>query len=151
MNDQEIKKVKKPILRPLTVECFYEWTISGGKCNKSFEVKYNIFRGEHVKRNNWSYWTEKEEDEGKYICNDCLVKLYRSKYTFWETVTNEKKRKIMCAYANNGLRAKKIQCDGTGCDEYSCCLGCKCCVQKSQKVNELLTKLAKKKSIVRSL
>jgi hypothetical protein len=45
------KKPKKPILRPLNVQCFYQ-TILGGKCNKYFEVKYNRFWGEHVKRNN---------------------------------------------------------------------------------------------------
>jgi hypothetical protein len=60
-------------------------------------------------------------------------------------LVKKKKKNILGAYANNGLRKRKIQCDGTGCDEEICCLGCKCCVEKSKRIIELMAKLTKKK------
>jgi len=104
-----MNKIKKPILPPLKVQCFYDaWrsskSILDRKCLKNFEIKYNPFRKEHVKKNNWDYWTEKAENQGKYICNNCLISLYKKeKYTFWEVITNQKKRNILRVYANSHI------------------------------------------------
>ncbi|WP_322632261.1 hypothetical protein [endosymbiont DhMRE of Dentiscutata heterogama] len=107
-------KPKKPVLKPLPVECSYQNRSFLGEypCQKSFEIKYNRGYGGYVKRNIWGYWTEKKEDNNQYICNTCLLKMYEEdKYFFWENVSNTKKRKILFTYVNNGsllLKKKTI-------------------------------------------
>ncbi|CAG8493950.1 12906_t:CDS:10 [Racocetra fulgida] len=76
--DEITEKIKKPVLKPLPVECSYQNRSFLGEypCQKSFEIKYNRGYGGYVKRNIWGYWTEKDEDNEKYICNTCLLKIY---------------------------------------------------------------------------
>lgn len=136
------------IQRPLKVECFYTSPL-GNKCAKIFEVKYNRSCGGYTKRNNWSYWTEKKEDKDKYICSDCLISFYKdNKYTFWEKVTNDKKRNILRTYVNsNSLRPNRkiMPCDNSGC-ETACCFGCRCCEEKSKKIKKLERKINNNKN-----
>ena len=57
---------------------------------------------DYSKKNNWDYWTEKEENKGKYICNSCLLDLYyKDKGEYLKQVQNEKKRRIFTAYVYN--------------------------------------------------
>lgn len=137
MNNQS--NDKKLAQRPLKVECFYTPPL-GNKCAKVFEIKYNRSRGEYTQKNNWGYWTEKEEDKESYICDDCLISFYKeNKYTFWEKVTNEKKRNILRTYVNSskiGGNRKIMDCDDRGC-ETACCFGCRCCEEKTKVINEL--------------
>jgi hypothetical protein len=134
-----LNKKRKTIQKPLKVECFYA-PLLGNKCGTIFEVKYNRSRGEYTQRNNWGYWTEKEEDKGKYICNNCLISFYRNdKYNFWEKITSEKKRNILRTYVNsNSLKHKRkiMECDDKGC-KTTCCYGCRCCEEKTKIINDL--------------
>ena len=144
-NNENITRERKTIQKPLKVECFYTPSL-GSKCGKIFEVKYNRSLSKYVQKNNWKYWTEKEEDKEDYICDDCLVFLYKeNKYYFWEKITSEKKRNILRTYVNSNVlkhKRKIIQCDGKGC-ETACCYGCRCCEEKTKVINELNRQLKK--------
>jgi len=98
-------KPKKPVLKPLPVECSYQNRSFLGEypCQKSFEIKYNRTIGQYVLRNNWDYWTQKDEDKGKYICNICLLKMYEEdKYFFWQSVRSKRKKRTLGSYVKNG-------------------------------------------------
>ena len=77
--------------KDLKVNCF--------KCNKDFVLKYNYPKKRHVLMNNWGFWTEKEENSEKYICDKCLVNLYlKNKIEYWKEVKNPKRRETMSSY-----------------------------------------------------
>lgn len=92
--------------RPRKVNCF--------QCKKDFEVKYVIPNKCYSKKNNWEYWTnpEAKSDEfwkdketrkkDKQICNSCLLKFYYDKETYWETITDLKKRSKLRTYIYEG-------------------------------------------------
>jgi len=66
------------------------------QCQGEVIVKYNYPLKNWTRINNWGYWTEKKEDEDKYICNPCLKKLYyENKKEYWRTITSERKRMRM--------------------------------------------------------
>ncbi|MDR1670188.1 MAG: hypothetical protein LBR43_00480 [Spiroplasmataceae bacterium] len=80
--------------KDLEVSCF--------KCNKQVIVKYNYPKKKYSDKNNWYYWTEREENKDKYICNLCLKKLYyKNKKEYLLNVTNKKKRLLMNGYFSN--------------------------------------------------
>jgi hypothetical protein len=57
---------------PLQENCF--------QCQKEVLVKFCPPLKSYVKKNNWGYWTEKEEYNEQYICSDCLKNLYYTDY-----------------------------------------------------------------------
>ena len=81
-----------PIVKnPLTVSCFH--------CYKNLLVKFVPPHKEYSKKNNWGYWTEKKENEEKYICDKCLRILYKkNKWVFSEEVKSLKKRQMLRNY-----------------------------------------------------
>lgn len=80
--------LKSRIKEDLKVSCF--------RCKEEFLVKYNYPRKSWVLINNWGYWTEKEENKEKYICNSCLKKFYyENKKEYWKTITSPAKRSKM--------------------------------------------------------
>lgn len=95
---------------PQKVLCF--------KCQKEFE--WGSYFTTYLKRNKWDYWTENKEDEGKYICDTCLVVLRQfQKPEFLSSVKNESKRKILRIYSSRN----KLEVIHTGifdCDEENC-------------------------------
>jgi len=91
MKLQSKLEVKKRLKRPLEVNCF--------KCSELIEVKYNPGYDEYVKKNNWGYWTEKEENKDKWICDKCLIHLYRKdKWEYRENITNLARRRVLRTY-----------------------------------------------------
>lgn len=48
-------------------------------CDAKFPIKYNLARQQYSQKNLWSYWTDKEADRHKYLCNSCLVKILNGK------------------------------------------------------------------------
>ncbi|WP_147411152.1 hypothetical protein [endosymbiont GvMRE of Glomus versiforme] len=48
-------------------------------CDKQFKVKYNLARQQYSQKNNWGYWTQKESNQHKYLCDACLVKILNGK------------------------------------------------------------------------
>lgn len=87
-------KLKVQIKKPLQVNCF--------KCANLIEVKWNRSTSRYVERNNWYYWTEQEENKDKYICNSCLINLYKNdKWEYLENIANEKKRVILRSYISS--------------------------------------------------
>jgi len=134
--------IRKTIQKPFQVECFYTPPL-GNKCTKIIEIKYNRSCGDYTQKNHWSYWTEREEDWENYICDDCLISLYKNdKYTFWEKFAGEKKKNILRTYVNSGSlkhKRKIMKCDGKCC-ETACCYGCRCCEAKTKQLKKLKKK-----------
>ena len=75
---------------PITKKCF--------KCHQLIIVKFCPPTKEYVKKNNWGYWTEKEEDKDKYICSKCLKEFYQQNFLSFKEQVAEKKRKIIKVY-----------------------------------------------------
>lgn len=81
------------IRRPLEVQCF--------KCQKQFTIKWVIGHSGYSKKNDWEYWTEKKENEGKSICNECLIDLYKNnKYDYYELISSKRKSTFRVYLAN---------------------------------------------------
>jgi hypothetical protein len=76
---------------PISAQCF--------KCQKQFWIKFVVPQKDYSKKNKWSYWTEKKEDEGKFIDNFCLKDFYLTqRQEFLSTVKNLKKRNNLIGY-----------------------------------------------------
>jgi len=91
----ESKSVKWSVKRPFQAECF--------SCYNSLEVKFNPGQGKYVEKNHWYYWTKKEENRNKYICDNCLVNLYRnSKWNYRENITDLGRRQVLRTYIYDG-------------------------------------------------
>lgn len=56
---------------PIEVQCF--------QCQKQFWVKWVVPQANYSKKSRWDYWTNKEEDKGKFIDNLCLRNYYLDK------------------------------------------------------------------------
>lgn len=93
---KEIKLQSKPqpknqLKRPLSVKCF--------KCSDSIEIKWNTGSGDYAKKNNWGYWTDNAKENDKYICDKCLIHLYRKdKWEYRENITNLARRRVLRTY-----------------------------------------------------
>ena len=88
---QSKQQPKNQLKRPLSVKCF--------KCSTPIEVKWNTGQGDYSKKNNWGYWTDKKENKDKYICDKCLVHLYREdKWEYRENIANLARRRVLRTY-----------------------------------------------------
>lgn len=67
-------------------------------CKTEIIVKFVIPRLSYSQKNDWGYWTEKEEDKGKYKCNSCLRQIYSDKENYWKAVKSSKKRGLFRSY-----------------------------------------------------
>ena len=90
IKEQQVLIDKNGLPKPLEVNCF--------KCKNNFLVKFVIPKQSYSRKNNWSYWTEKEKHQNKYICNNCLRNTYYDKMAYWEAVKNPKKRALFRSY-----------------------------------------------------
>jgi hypothetical protein len=71
-------------------------------CNKQIIRKYVLAKKTYSLKNNWDYWTEDKDNEGKFICNKCLLEIYyNDKGNYLNLVQNEKKRRIFTTYVYN--------------------------------------------------
>jgi len=78
------------------------------ECSKKITVKYNYPLKRYSQKNNWYYWTEKEENKDKYICDACLLNLYsNNKRKYQQSIVNPGKRKIMTSHIYT-LRNKNL-------------------------------------------
>ncbi|WNE40027.1 MAG: hypothetical protein GBAus27B_000094 [Mycoplasmataceae bacterium] len=85
------QKPKTQLKRPLQVNCF--------KCSDFVEIRWNRGQGKYVEKNNWKYWTLKDENDGKYICGKCLLFIYKNdKWTYLENITDEGRRRVFRSY-----------------------------------------------------
>lgn len=92
--------------KPKEVSCF--------QCKKNFEIKYVVPNKSYSRKNNWEYWTnpnaknldfwkDKEtRKKDRQICSPCLLNFYYDKETYWETITDLKKRNKLRAYIYEG-------------------------------------------------
>ena len=71
------------------------------ECGKCFLVKFVISRQAWSKKNNWGYWTEKEENQEIYKCGSCLRQLFNDKVNYWQAVKSSKKRALFRVYLSN--------------------------------------------------
>jgi hypothetical protein len=91
LSSSPLNKKKSSIIDKLEKDCF--------KCNQIIKVKFVNAKGSFSQKNNWGYWTEKEEDKEKYICSKCLRKWYSQNYLdFRRQVTNLKKVRTFRSY-----------------------------------------------------
>ena len=50
-------------------------------------------------KNNWGYWTGQKENQGKYMCDACLIGLYRNqRLIYLNSITDSKKRQTFRKY-----------------------------------------------------
>ncbi|KLL02607.1 MAG: hypothetical protein MRERV_86c003 [Mycoplasmataceae bacterium RV_VA103A] len=83
--------MKKKSEKHLIKNCF--------QCQEKIIVKYNKGTNEYIKKNNWEYWTENKKNQGKYICNSCLLNYYYEKpQEYLKAVENKKKRRVFTSY-----------------------------------------------------
>ena len=69
------------------------------QCQKIVLVKFCPPRQAYSNKNSWGYWTSKDENQGKYICDACLIDMYRNdKQTYLEAITDSKKRRRLRDY-----------------------------------------------------
>ncbi|KLL02625.1 MAG: hypothetical protein MRECE_59c004 [Mycoplasmataceae bacterium CE_OT135] len=80
--------------KPKKVEC--------SQCSKNFEVKFVIPKQSYSQKNNWGYWTGKEENKKVNYCNDCLRNNYYNKTFYWKSVEDKKKRLLFKSYIHEG-------------------------------------------------
>lgn len=79
---------------PISAKCFY--------CKKDFLIKFVPPRKAYSRKNDWDYWTEKESEVGKKICDGCLRNLYKNyKKEFKDSITNPKLRQLLRNYLSN--------------------------------------------------
>jgi len=84
--------------KPLKANCF--------QCQKGLLIKFVVPRFTYSKKNDWYHWTDKKENQGKYICDTCLLSLYRNdKLSYWELVSDPKKRQVIRTYIHDGTIA----------------------------------------------
>lgn len=77
------------------VDCF--------KCNKKFSIRFVNASNSYGKKNNWGYWTEKEEYNEQYICSDCLKNLYYTDYVSLCNQITKKKKNILKTYLSSKI------------------------------------------------
>lgn len=78
-----------------TQNCFH--------CPSLIEVKYVRSSHDYSSKNNWGYWTEKTENDHFYLCDNCLVKLYKNcKWEFQKLIPNKEKQTLLRQYIFNG-------------------------------------------------
>jgi len=88
--------ITKRKLQPFTINCFHCHT-------KPINVNYVWSSARYSQKNNWGYWTENEDYEKNYICDDCLVKLYRQhKWEFCQLIS-KKKQILFRQYIMKGI------------------------------------------------
>ena len=76
---------------PFTTNCF--------QCQEKIMVKFCPPQQNYSNKNHWGYWTDQAENKGKYICDSCLIDLYRNqKQTYLNSITDSKKRQTFRAY-----------------------------------------------------
>lgn len=71
-------------------------------CRNNVIVKFVVPKKDYSWKNNLGYWTEKEDNKDKYLCNKCLIELYNDKFRYWSMVTNPKKKQRMKTYIYTG-------------------------------------------------
>jgi hypothetical protein len=76
---------------PLQVNCF--------QCKKKMVVNFCPPSQKYSNKNNWGYWTDQKENQGKYTCDACLIDLYRHhKIVYLDSITDSKKRRTFRKY-----------------------------------------------------
>ena len=80
--------------KPLKAECY--------QCRREILISFVVPKKDYSWKNNLDFWTEKEKDKGKKICDPCLIALNDNKPLYWKTITNLKKRQRMRTYLYTG-------------------------------------------------
>ena len=101
-------KIRLP-LNPVGEDNFFNlMTINCFQCRKKIIVKWNKPRKKYSEKSNLGYYTEKQEDKEKWLCDKCIFKLYyQNKTKYWQLVPNLKKRQVLRSYIYlKSLKAK---------------------------------------------
>jgi len=62
-------------------------------------VKWNKPKKKYSEKSNLGYYTERDEDKEKWLCEKYIFQLYyQKKSTYWKLVPNLKKRQILRSY-----------------------------------------------------
>jgi len=81
---------------PFNANCF--------QCSKVIVVKYCPPRQHYSNKNNWGYWTGNQNNKGKYMCDACLINMYRNnKQIYLNSITDSKKRRTLRTYIDGKI------------------------------------------------
>ena len=69
-------------------------------CDTQIRVKYIAPKKQYSQKNNWGYWTKKESNKHKYLCNACLIRTLPGRFQDWGI--NIKKAKHFHTYLSRG-------------------------------------------------
>jgi hypothetical protein len=76
---------------PFEINCF--------QCQKVILVKFCPPRQAYSNKNHWGWYTDKDENQGKYICDVCLINMYKhDKINYLNSITNSTKRRRLRDY-----------------------------------------------------
>ena len=76
---------------PLEINC--------SQCQTKVVISFSPPRQHYSQKNNWGYWTEQKKNQNEYICDACLIDIYRNhKQTYLDSITNSKKRRTFRGY-----------------------------------------------------
>ena len=97
--ESSLSKKKKTVLEDKDFS-FSTITKQCSQCQKGeVIIKWNKPRKKYSEKNNLGYYTEKDEDKEKWLCEKCIFQLYyQKKSTYWRLVPNLKKRQILRSY-----------------------------------------------------
>lgn len=102
LKEKVFKVLEKPKPKqPLQINCF--------PCKKLITVKYVNRSSGYSQKNNWGYWIEKEDYKDRYICDDCLLKLYKQCKWEFQKLLNKKKQNLLRQYIIDGTINGKIK------------------------------------------
>jgi hypothetical protein len=109
-------------------------TLPCWKCQKEFNWEYSPLVKGYPQRNKWSYWTEKSQDEGQYICDACLIS-FEDEHLNLNSINSVIKRKTLryiVKYLKKKLGIKswplesRLEVDTFNCDKDYRCSNSRC-------------------------
>src|SRR5436305_8095865 len=93
-NDRAVDENGFP--KPKKVKCF--------KCKEWFWLKFVVPQQNYSLKNNWGYWTSKDIDNNKSVCNLCLRNFYlNERKMFLSTIKDLKKRNNLRTYVSHNV------------------------------------------------
>ena len=87
---------------PLKVNCF--------QCQKKLVVNFSPPLQRYSNKNHWGYWTDQKKNQDQYMCDTCLIDLYRHhKHNYLNSITDSKKRRTFRDYFGGNFPLTRTQ------------------------------------------
>lgn len=75
-------------------------------CDNQIQIKLHPVKKTYSLKNNWGYWTNKQTDQNKYACDDCLTRILDTDYIY-EWVDDKEKASTFRTYLYRGQFGQK--------------------------------------------